>query len=136
MTEGRTSHDVLERLAPRPPRDGDRERRDDVRRDLAAEHGRGRDLTTVDAPRVREQQLGVRVRGGHARARKGRGGPAEEIARRDALAHQLPAAARRAASSASIAERTTGPRSPSSTASRLYALYPVRWSAIRFSGKL
>ena len=49
-------------------------------------------------------------------------------------AHRSAIAARRAASSASTADWMIGSRSPSRTASRLYALNPVRWSLIRFSG--
>jgi LuxR family maltose regulon positive regulatory protein len=43
-------------------------------------------------------------------------------------------AASRSAVSASCRASTTACRSPFSTASRLYALKPIRWSAIRFSG--
>ena len=50
--------------------------------------------------------------------------------------HLLAAWARRSASSASRRESITGLSSPSRTRSRLCALYPVRCSAIRFSGKL
>src|SRR5690606_22988954 len=46
------------------------------------------------------------------------------------------AAASLAAESASTPAWITASRSPSSTWSRLYALKPIRWSEMRFSGKL
>ena len=51
-------------------------------------------------------------------------------------AHPAPCAARRtrSARSASTADCTSGPIAPSSTASRVWLLYPVRWSETRFSG--
>ena len=71
------------------------------------------------------------------RCRPRRGGPSPSTAPRvRRSAHRSARAARRAASSASTQDWITGSRSPSRTLSRLCALKPVRWSLIRFSGKL
>ncbi len=91
------------------------------------------DLAAPHVEDVGEEQDRVGAGGGDARRGELGLGRAQEVAQRTAHPSR---AASWAASSAATAESTTASRSPSSTLSRLCALKPVRWSEIRFSGKL
>ncbi len=98
------------------------------------EPGGVRDVVQGDQPgagqpqRVGEQQLGVHPRGLDA----GRGQPGGGLGQQRARV-QLPASSSSAVCAVTSASMTAS-RSPSSTASRLCALNPTRWSEIRFSG--
>ena len=109
------------------------------RRRRCPEHHRLAGLGDRHTHRVRGERDGVALGGDDAcRGEAGRRRTDRRGQRGCGHADPAPSAtaARRAASSASTADWTTGSSSPSSTASRLYALKPVRWSLIRFSGKL
>ncbi|OIQ78064.1 hypothetical protein GALL_402400 [mine drainage metagenome] len=133
--ERRDPGQVLHRDAPCPCGHEVRE----TGRCRSAEDDRGLELTAAHRlpALLREgegrEELGI----DHRRADAGRGQSSgrlpERVSQGGCVAHAS-CTASWAASSASIADLTTGSRSPSRTASRLYALYPVRWSAIRFSG--
>ena len=138
--EERDTREVLHRLPPRPARHEGREALGLPRGARGPGEHPGQQLAAPEAEHVGQQQLRVHAGRVHAGLGQQTRRPPQGLAPRLRLvrgAHASPPrAARRRSSSRARQEATTASRSPSSTASRLCALYPVRWSAIRFSGKL
>src|SRR5699024_5426816 len=119
--EGRGAGEVLQRHPGRPLRDETLEARDGRVVDVAPEQQPALDLRAPDTERVSGEESGVGARGRDVRGVQGGGRPVHLRAKGG---HPPSPArlARRAASSASTAESTTGSRSPSRTASSWWAL--------------